>query len=637
MSLTADAQRTPTGTTAAGPSVPAVRYEPSLWIDAAVVIAFMAGAVLVTAGLWSDPAGQVIANNSADQYFFEWVLTYTTHALTHGANPFFTPMMNAPLGVNLAANTAITVLGVLLTPITLVFGSAVTFVLTLTLSLSMTAYAWYWVLHHRVRVSRGAAIVAGAFCGFAPGMMSHANAHLNFTAQFVLPILLWRLVRLTRTVPRTRRDALRDGAVLGLLAAVQYSIGAELLFFTGFAAGVYALAWSLPRRRVAARIARRVAGRLAVGAGVAVTILAYPIWMQFLGPQSYHGTGFADTGPAENLYAFGWLRPGTLGGDLWHWPRLAINAAEENTYFGPVLPALVVACVYGLCRIAPRSLGGRTLGQAGARALAITAFVIAVLSLGPRLRIGVRHTDIPLPWALLHHVPIFSSALPGRLALLLTPIIGVVLAIGYDEFAPSRSDAATRRAGHRRWIAVVVGVAALLPIVPLPLTTGARSALPRFFTSGEFRRYLPVGRTVVSLPASTSVTPDAQRWQTATGFAFPIDGGYFLGPGADGRSHVGPVPTPTYELFKTVAATGETPIVTDSDRARARADLAYWRAGLIVLPDPRPGIGDGYAHGYDALRRMAIALFGPARHVDDVLLWTPSTLGGVAHVTTAGP
>ena len=593
----------------------------SPWISLAVAALFLVGAVVVTYGLWADPAGQVIVDNSADQFFFEWVLTYTAHAVTHGTNPFFTGMMNAPLGVNLAGNTSITAIGVLLTPITLLFGAAVTFVLTLTLSIAATAYAWYWVLYRHAGLSRGASIIAGALCGFGPGMMSHANAHLNFVTQFVLPILIWRLIRLTRTVSRGPRQTIRDGAILGLLAAVQYSLGGEMLFFTGLAAGVYALAWSVPRRRAAIRIVRRVAARLAVGVVVSVAIVAYPLWMQFFGPQAYHGTGFFDGGPSENLLSFPALRNATIGGSIQHWPKLGVNVAEENSYFGPVLFLLVVLALVRLCRAGSTS---RLLRPSRARPLAITALVIAVLSLGPRLKVDGLMTRIRLPWALLHDLPFFDSALPGRLALLLTPIVAYVAAVTIDDVrSRTRRAPAHRRSRPLVWAATALAVLALLPLVPLPLVTGARSALPRFITSGDYRGYLPAGRTVVSLPASTSVTPDAQRWQTVTDFAFPINGGYFLGPGPAGRSHVGPVPTPTYQLFKTVAATGDVPDLTDADRAQARADLAYWRAGLIVLPDPRPGIGDGYADHYAALQKMAMKLFGPPRHVDDVEIWLP--------------
>lgn len=591
------------------PSRPIGRHR--RWAGPAVAVGFLLGAVFVTAGLWIDPAGRVSADNSADQFFFEWVLTYTAHAITHGANPFFTSAMNAPLGVNLATNTSITLIGVILSPITLLFGAAYTYVVTLTLGISLTAYAWYWVLYHKAGTSRGAAILAGAFCGFAPGVMAHANAHINFTAQFVLPILIWRLVRLTRTVATDRRTTLRDGVIVGVLAAVQYTIGAEMLFFTGLAVGVYAIAWSIPRRRVAARIARRIAARLAVALGVVIALDSYPLWIQFFGPQAYHGTGFFDVTASENLLSLIALRNRTIGGTIQHWPQFALNVAEQNTYFGPVLFVLVVVA---LVRLSRRGSQSRLLPPTSARPLAITAIVIVLLALGPRLRVGTTNTHFRLPWALLHDLPLFDSALPGRLALLLIPIIGYVLAVCFDEL---------RRIPARRGVVLAVAVLALVPIVPLPIATGDRSALPRFFTSGEWRAYVPDGRTVVSIPASTSATPDAQRWQTATDFAFPINGGYFLGPGPIGRSHVGPNATPTYAMFKAVSATGDVPVITDKERAQARADLAYWRAGLIVLADPRPGIGDQYAKHYDALRQMAEELFGPGRRVDDVEIWTP--------------
>ena len=592
-------------------------------INLLIGFAFLLAALAMTNGLWAAPATRVVANNSSDQFFFEWVLTYTAHAITHGTNPFFTPLMNAPLGVNIASNTSITAVGVVLAPVTLLFGPAFTFVITLTLGLASTAYAWYWLLQRHAGLSRGASVFAGAFCGFAPGIMSHANAHVNFTAQFLLPILLWRLIRLTRSTSRRPRAILRDGTILGLLIAIQYSIGAELLFFTGIGVAIYAIAWSLPRPRVAARIARRVTPRLAIAVLVAAGFLAYPVWMQFFGPQAYDGTGFGGIGATENLLSFGAYPFDSLAGHLGAWAKLTANVAEENTFFGPILVALAAICAIRQSRRRPGRTSSRLLRPEHARALSITAVAIAVLSLGPALRVADVTTSMPLPWALLSRLPLFSAALPGRFALLLTPIIGYLLAVSLDEFRTARSTmpAAVRR--NRTRVVAIVAALAIVPILPLPIATGARSTLPHFFTSGEWRRYIPAGRTVVSVAPSTTTSPDAQRWQTATDFAFPIDGGYFLGPGADGHSHVGPVPTATYTLLKSVSSTGVGAFVTNANRAQARADLAYWNAGLIVLPDPTAGIGDEWTKNFGVLKNLATALFGPGRHVDDVWIWSP--------------
>jgi len=78
-----------------------------------VALVALALAGYVTNGLWQDPAGHVLAKNAGDQAFFEWLLGYGVYLLGHGADPFFTDLMNAPVGVNLAANTSITVFIVL--------------------------------------------------------------------------------------------------------------------------------------------------------------------------------------------------------------------------------------------------------------------------------------------------------------------------------------------------------------------------------------------------------------------------------------------------------------------------------------------------------------------------------------------
>lgn len=620
--------------------------------DIATALVFLTAAVVLTGGLWVDPNGRTIAENAPDQVFFEWVLSYTAHALTHGANPWFTHLLNAPLGVNIASNTAITAIAVALAPVTLLFGAPVSLVAALTLNLSLTAYAWYWLFSRHVTGSRAVAVAGGAFCGFAPGMVAHANGHLNFTAQFLIPVLLWRLVLLTRSRASHPdlwrltpwRTATIDGAVIGALAAVQYAIAAELLFFTAVGVAIYVLAWALQRRRAAARIAVRVTRPLAVALCVAFALVAYPVWMQLFGPQTYHGTGFADLDASENLASFTALGFHTVGGASGGWTPLSVNVVEENTYFGPVLLLVIIACAARLCRrpqpSANRPSGQRRLlGIVEARALCWTALAIAALSLGSPLRIGPWTSSVPTPWALVSRLPLFDAALPGRLALLLTPIVALLLVATLDDATRALQPHFWTRA--RIGAVVVVGLLAIVPILPLPVPTAPRAALPRFITSGDWRGFLPAGTTVLAVPPATSAAPDGQRWQIAAHFGFAIEGGYFLGPGAGGRSRLGPLWRQTDRLLADVAATGDTPAITSSDRASAEADLAYWHTGLIVLPDtqtagtqtaggasiepaPRLGLGEVWSTHDSALLSVCTELFGPPRHVDDVWLWLPT-------------
>jgi hypothetical protein len=623
---------------AAGPGGPNARTPvKSRRTDVLVALGCLLAAGVVTGRLWAAPNSTELTHNRADQVFFEWLLGYVSHAVTHGDNPLWTSVLNAPLGVNIAANTSITVLAVLLTPVTIVAGPSVAFVTAITLNLAGTAYAWFWLFSRHVARTRTAAIAGGAFTGFAPGMIAHANGHLNFTACWLLPVLIWQLIRLSRPA-HGRGATIRDGVLLGVLAAVQYSLCAETLLFASIAIVVFVVAWAVQRPRAARSIAAGASHRVIVATVVGTALLAYPIWLQIAGPEAYHGSGFTHLGVWENVTSFAAFPPESLAGAAGWWTGSALNYGERNTFFGPVLCAALLAALVVLNRrpgwlAAPRGGGNRdgngegdgSVGSvrkvAGKRrrpevmALTVTAVAIAVAALGPRLQVGAWHSPIPLPWAVVGRLPFFDSALPGRAALLLIPIVALLIVAVVDRLLALPRGHLTRR------IAAAVAVAAFVPIVPVPISVSPRAALPAFITSGAWRSYVPTGTTVVSIPPSSWDSSDAQRWQTATGYAFPVEGGYFLGPGADGRSSIGPRARPTSTLLAAVARHGAAPPITDADRAAARADLTYWRAGLVILPDPTPGIDHGWARQHDQLLQIGTELFGPPTRVADVWLW----------------
>ncbi|MBO0867299.1 MAG: DUF2079 domain-containing protein [Micromonosporaceae bacterium] len=580
-------------------------------VDLLVAAACLAGALYLTSGLWLEPTHREVARNWSDQALFEWLLGYQAHALTHLQNPLWTTLLNVPDGVNLAVNTSTILVGTLLAPVTLTLGAPVSFALVLTLNLALTPYAWYHLLSRHLVRRPAAAVVGGLFSGFAPGIVSHANGHLNFTGQFLVPFIVWRLLRLAG-VPDRGGDppgrGWRDGVILGLLVTAEYSIGAEMLFFVAFGCALLVLFLALYRRAAARAAAPRFLRGLGVATVVAAVPLGYPLWMQFAGPRRYHGIGFDQRIHSEDLASLVAFPHQSLAGAAGAWVKLAANLTEETTFFGPVLLALAVLSAVKLWH------------RVEVRALALTAIVVAVLALGPRLHIGGPSTPIPLPYALLRHLPVFDSALPARLDLLLIPIVGVLLAFAVERILA----APPTRVATRRLLAAAAALA-LLPILPLPVPTADRDPVPQFFSDGTWRRYIHSGQTLVPVPLPLDVLPDGQRWQTATHFGFAIPAGFFLGPGPDGRSQIGPIPRPTMALLMNIALTGAQPVITAADREQARIDLAYWKAGLIVLSDG--GAGSCWTPYRGQLLRAATALFGPPQRVEDVWLWrVPASL-----------
>ncbi|WFE31409.1 DUF2079 domain-containing protein [Micromonospora sp. WMMD975] len=587
--------------------------------DLLVTLAALALALWVTSGMWRDPNTRTITVNSSDQALFEWLLAFGGHALTHGENPFFTHLINVPDGVNLAVNTSITVYAAVFAPLTYLVGPPVTFLVILTLNLAATAVAWYWLLSRHLVGSRLAAGVGALFIGYCPAMVSHANAHLNWTAGWLVPLLIWGVFRLRRP-----GRAVTGGIVLGLLVAVAFSIAAEGLFFTALALALFLLVRAAhPARWAEARavLPRMLAG-LGVTALVAGVLLAYPLWLHFAGPQRFHGTGFDPLIHSEDVAAYLSYPRRSLAGWAGFGTSLAPNPTEENSFFGVPLLLLAVACFVLLWRRADRAFRATLL------ALGVTAVVFAVLSWGPTVKWNGRRTDQLLPFGVLDNLPVVNAALPSRLALVVAPVIGLLLAYAIDTLrAPTprpdeRARPARRRVSGAAW---VVGFAvALLPLLPTPLLTSVREPVPEFITGGAWKRYVPPDGVLTPLPLTVDVYPDGQRWQ-AYALAhrqgeFRIPAGFFLGPGGpDGRGRIGPVPRTFDSLMDQAGSTGLVPIITAGSIAESRADLRYWGVRAVVLADRVHGAK--YDVDEEALRRTATALLGPPERVEDVWLW----------------
>ncbi|WP_204032774.1 DUF2079 domain-containing protein [Micromonospora qiuiae] len=591
------------------PSAPTSSPRRDRRADLIVTLVALALAVWVTSGLWRDPNGRAITVNSSDQALFEWLLAFGGHTVSHAQNPFFTYLINVPDGVNLAVNTSITVYAVAFAPLTYLIGPPATFLVVLTLNLAATAVAWYWLLSRYLVRSRLAAALGGLFIGFSPGMVSHANAHLNWTAGWLVPLLIWRLFALRRP-----GHWLRDGVLLGLLVAVAFSIAAEGLFFTALALGVFVAVWALhPANRAEARaVLPSFLRGLAVTAVVAGALLAYPLWLHFAGPQRFHGTGFDAVIHSEDVAAYAAYPRRSLAGEAGFGTSLAPNPTEENSFFGLPLLVLAVGCFVLLWR------GGDPRRRSTLWALGVLGVAFTALSFGPVAKVDGRRTDLPMPFDLLGHLPVVNAALPARLALVVTPVIGLLLAYAVDQLRRRPP----RRAAVVAW---AVGFAvALVPLFPTPLLTIQREPIPRFITSGVWRQYVSPGGTLTPAPLALDVYPDGQRWQ-AYALAnrqgeFAIPSGFFLGPGGpEGRGRIGPVPRPFGALLDQAARTGLPPIVTEGTHEEVQADLAHWRIETVVLADEMHGAK--WPVDEEAVRRTLTMLLGEPQRVEDVWLW----------------
>jgi hypothetical protein len=535
--------------------------------DTWTLLGFLGLAVYVVIQLWIDPNGRVLAGNRDDHGIFLFMLAHAERVVFDGAPLFYEDRLNVPVGVNMMANTSILALSLPLAPVTHFLGGGVTVALLITLGLGGTAFAWYWVFSRHLGRSRLASVIGAAWCGFAPAMVSHANGHVNFVSNYVLPFIVWQVLRL-----REPGRVWRGGVILGLLIVLQIFINEEALLFLALTLGVFAVSYALMERDETRRVWKRFTAGLGVAALTSGVLTGYPLWFQFFGRGNYHGQPFEPSVYVTDLASLGAFARQSLAGIGPVARRLSVSATEDNTFFGPFGLVMIIVSIVILWR------------SAAMRATAIAGIVLLVMSLGPELRLVGFKTGVPLPFALISGVPVIDLVSVTRFAMVPAMVAGVLLAFAIDRI---RDYPALTRKRFR-----IGMVLALVPLIPKPLPIVEGVPMPEFLTAGLWRQYVPEGRTLVTVPLPDVTTGrTGQRWATLNNFDYATPRGYFMGPADPPWDDTGSWQAPhryTSQLLWSVREYGYSPALTDTDRQRIREDLAYWRAAVVVLiPDDR--------------------------------------------------
>ncbi|MRH87957.1 glycosyl transferase [Nocardia sp. SYP-A9097] len=583
------------------PRSPAERIR-SARTDLIVAAGYLSLAVFVLSRLWLHPRSGYLIKSDQDQTLYEWFFALTAHKITHFEGLFSTTLQNYPDGVNLTSNTLMYGFGVPFTPVTLLFGPSVTFVLALTLGLSGTAFAWYRVFSRELVTSKFAAALGGLFCGFAPAMISHTNGHPNFVMLVLLPFIAMRVIKMARhaiDAPEAG-TAPRDSIVLGLLVAMQITLGEEPLLIFALAFAVFALTYLRTRRAILLTL-RAIARPVLLAALITLALITIPLWWQFFGPQSYRFVGRGRVG--NDLLAPFQFSSQSAGSMFSFGPDVSINPTEHNSYFGWPLLLLLAVTTFFLWR------------ERIVRAAFTTIMVFMTLSMGIVLFVGGTFTMVPMPWLIFGSIPPLNGIIESRFAMAAIPALAVIMALGTQR-AIDHWRTSTTKWQPVAWFGALAF--ALLPIAPTILPVVERTPTPAFFADGTVRQYVSDG-SVVIVPPSTPVDAIALRWQLDADFTFPLVGGYFVGPaGADKAAHYGAEARPTANQLTLVRMFNTVPAIDQATRDQAIADLRYWHADVVVLPPTRNS---------DALRRTMDQLLGfPAQQADGVLLWDVRSL-----------
>lgn len=568
------------------------RSRNSSWSTLIVLTCYAALALGLTWSWWTPLGKRITTINSADMTLFSWLLNWTPYALSHAQFPLLSDKLNAPAGINLMWNNGMVLPGLLLAPVTWLFGGLATVTVLTTVGLGGSAASGYAGLR-AMSVGVVPAALGGALFGFSPAMMAQALGHPDLVFNVLVPVLIILSTRIMINENPSRKGAV----LLGVTAGVQLLVGEEVLFDTGVVITVLALILVITYPGLAVRRAGIIASRAVVALGVFGLVAGPPLGYQLFGPLRQHGSPFITSYFATDLT--GYVTPTQL--QLFAW-RSAIERTqrfpgglEEHTaYLGWPLIAL---CILVLMLRWPHPK---------VRTLLLVALVIAVLALGQQLTIAGDQQNLSLPWKLVAGLPGFEHVIPTRFPLFTAGLIGAALAFALDD--TSTYPTAVRLAGRG------ATALALLPLVPAPLPGTNAPPTPKFFTHRAAQDLACPGGSALILPFPWRAdSTQVMLWQQAAGMSFAMPGGYFIAPGPDGQAHVGGALSKTGALFHNIMTTGQPHPVTPQMRADFIADLHRWKACTAVL---------GPTQHSEPLRQQATQLIGAQpTPVDDILLW----------------
>ncbi|MCU1492526.1 MAG: hypothetical protein JWO62_290 [Acidimicrobiaceae bacterium] len=525
---------------------------------------YVALAFALMSNTWANPTSTIIGNGG-DPLSYLWMLRWPAFAIGHGYNPFFSTYMVAPPGTNLAWTGSVGP-GILLAPWVLWLGPLLVYNLLATLSLALSAWCAQLAIH-RLVPSRSAAIVGGLVFGFSPYMMGHAWGHVTITLAFFPPLIL---LFLHEAVVRQRWRWWAAGGFAGLILAIQLITFLETIAITLIASLIVLVLLVVHRPHAIRARSGHAAKCLAAMIISFLAFAAYPLWTMLFGAQRLgHGTVESPDTYVNDVLNFvvptitTKFIPGFLSASS---ARVNVGVVESGGYVGI---GLIIICILATVFI---------WRHLYVRIAAVTGLILAVLSLGPRLHVDGTLLNVPMPFALLLHLPVIGNVLAARIMGVADLCVGVLVAAFIAELVLRRT----------RWrvlgILLVTGSLFLIIPAPLPLLNEPYS-MPSYFTGPDVQR-IPQGSMALVAPYETNgslVGP--QTWQQASDFRFRMPEGYVYVPTPAGPI-TGPVPTPlSIEMgtIETEPAAAPPPVLSPGQKAIFLAQLRAWNIRTVLV------------------------------------------------------
>jgi len=542
--------------------------------------------------MWSSGPSTVMTCDCTDAGRMVWFLEWSAYALAHGHQLLYSNWLFHPVGFNLLSDTSTQAIGVIMAPVTLLFGPVTAMNVASTLTPAVTALSMFWLLQRWVRWSP-AAFVGGLAYGFSAAVIVQLMfGWLNLACMALVPLMVACVDEL---YIRQRYRPVRVGVALAVLMTVEFFVSTEMVLIvslSGVVATVLLVGYALARdRRDLGRRVRYALNGLGTAVALMVVLLAYPVWFFVAGPAHLGGMVWS-----TNV-------PGNLGnsiGNLWNhfgqWGPvdsrlLAQEAPVLGGYRGPAGPSssylgVGLLVVVGVGTLIWRS--DRRLWFFGALGV-----VTAALS----LRVG---GDRWGPWSIFYHLPLVDNVVQSRFVAVFGLCAAVMVAIIVDRSRtaalawltdrgrrPLSSDRRRASRSARVGASVLasgVTLVALVPVVAvlspnLPLTVQPVT-VPAWFQTTADR--LPQGQVLLTYPFATADSQASIPWQAIGGMHYKMAGG----GGPSGTVARAGASTVGFTVLRAASVPLlPPPNLSTSNLEAVQQAMRRWGVTMVVVPD----------------------------------------------------
>jgi hypothetical protein len=544
---------------------------------------YLALGFLLWVHAWVEGASTHTLCGCGDPALFLWFFQWPATALSHGQNPFFSTALFHPHGINLLSQTSVTGLSFPLIPVTWIWGPVASLNVASTITPALTAFTAFVVIRRWVSWTP-AAFVGGLLYGFSPFVLTSLEfAHLMTAALMLLPLIL---AALDEILVRQRHSPLWTGVLFAVLLFAQFFLSSELLAIVAVVVIICVVALVVAAlvtkpALVRARFPHAVKA-LAVGLGLGLVLLAWPVWYALKGPASLSGLVWPNVGVIGGFIPSSFVTTG-------YPPRTNVFLALGGYEGAPLASAAYIGWSFLAVMVAGLVAFWRD------RRLWFFGFVFVVCA---ACSLGERHGQWEPAWVFTR-IPVLENIIEQRFMAVGYLAAAVILAVILERV----------RRLLPQWRGALGSLSALavaaVALVPMGLVFGDRLpfamqavTLPRWYT--QVAPTLPGGRVLLSYPAPFSGLQSAMAWQAVNRMHYSQAGGG--GPqGVEARAASAKAGFRVISVLDFGVGVRE-PAGTPAQYAAVRHALAVWQVNTVVIAtDPAaPRVEQGHDPTYAA-------------------------------------